>query len=258
MDNTPCNASPLISVRNLTIGYESKPILENLSFDIFPGEIFVIMGGSGCGKSSILKHLIGLLSPMEGEITIQNQSFTDISPEEKQYLQRGLGVLYQGGALWSSLNLLENVSLPLEEFTSLSEEAIELIAEYKLALVGLKGYENFYPSQISGGMRKRAALARALALDPTLLFLDEPSAGLDPITSKHLDELIQEIKGSLGTTIVLVTHELASIFSIGTRAIFLDGPSKSLLAIGTPKSLCNHPDPRIQQFLNRSTPNPSP
>lgn len=245
---------PILKVTNLTIGYGGTPILKDISFEVFPGEIFVIMGGSGCGKSSLLKHLMGLLTPIAGDIFHEGKNFTQSDPEEKNAILKKIGVLYQGGALWSSMTLQENVALPLEEFTHLSSDAIQLLVEYKLSLVGLKGYENFYPSQISGGMRKRAALARALALDPVLLFLDEPSAGLDPITSKRLDELIQEIKDGLGTTIVLVTHELESIFSIGTRAIFLDSISQSILATGTPKDLKENPQhPALQQFLNRKT-----
>ena len=245
---------PILKVTNLTIGYGGTPILKDISFEVFPGEIFVIMGGSGCGKSSLLKHLMGLLTPIAGDIFHEGKNFTQSDPEEKNAILKKIGVLYQGGALWSSMTLQENVALPLEEFTHLSSDTIQLLVEYKLSLVGLKGYENFYPSQISGGMRKRAALARALALDPVLLFLDEPSAGLDPITSKRLDELIQEIKDGLGTTIVLVTHELESIFSIGTRAIFLDSISQSILATGTPKDLKENPqNPALQQFLNRKT-----
>lgn len=249
---------PILEVKNLTIGYGGSPILKDISFQVFPGEIFVIMGGSGCGKSSLLKHLMGLLNPMTGDILHQGKNFTEKNPEEKNTILKQLGVLYQGGALWSSMTLQENVALPLEEFTNLSNDAIQLLTEYKLSLVGLKGYENFYPSQISGGMRKRAALARALALDPILLFLDEPSAGLDPITSRRLDELIQEIKDGLGTTIVLVTHELESIFSIGTRAIFLDSISQSILDEGNPLDLKeNSQHPAVKKFLNRKTTSPS-
>jgi len=246
-------AAPIISAQHLNIGYEDRLVLKDLSFDIYPGEIFVIMGGSGCGKSTLLKHLIGLHEPYSGQVYYQGEDFLDCPPERKIQLQRRFGVLYQGGALWSGLTLEENVALPLEELSTFSSEEIGLLVRYKLALVGLSGFEHFYPAQLSGGMRKRAALARAMALDPEILFFDEPSAGLDPITSRRLDELIFELKEGLGATIVLVTHELDSIFSIGTRAIFLDGPSQSLLAEGTPQELLEDDRyPQIQQFLSRS------
>ena len=242
----------IVSARNLTLGYGSAEVLRNVSFDIYPGEIFVVMGGSGCGKSTLLKHLIGLMKPLSGSIYYAGRDFFTAQPEERQALQRKFGVLYQGGALWSSLNLLENVSLPMEEFTNLSTREIKSLARYKLALVGLSGFDNFYPSELSGGMRKRAALARAMALDPDILFFDEPSAGLDPVTSRRLDDLILELREGLGSTIVLVTHELESIFAIGTRAIFLDAQSKSLIATGAPRELLeNALDQRVTQFLKR-------
>lgn len=243
-------SQPILSVRDLTVGYDNRIVLQSVNFDVMPGDIFVIMGGSGCGKSTLLKHLIGLKTPLSGTVYHEGEDFFKKSDKARQSLQRQFGVLYQGSALWSSLTLIENVSLPLEELTDLSPEIIYIIARYKLALVGLRGFEHFYPSELSGGMRKRAALARAMALDPKLLFFDEPSAGLDPITSRRLDDLILELKQTLGSTIILVTHELASIFSIGTQAIFLDGPSQSLIAQGTPKDLLHHnKDSRVQAFL---------
>ncbi len=248
----PLHQPAIVSARNLTLGYGSAEVLRNVSFDIYPGEIFVVMGGSGCGKSTLLKHLIGLMKPLSGSIYYSGRDFFTAQPEERQSLQRKFGVLYQGGALWSSLNLLENVSLPMEEFTNLSAREIKSLARYKLALVGLSGFDDFYPSELSGGMRKRAALARAMALDPDILFFDEPSAGLDPVTSRRLDDLILELREGLGSTIVLVTHELESIFAIGTRAIFLDGTSKSLIATGAPRELlANSADLRVTQFLRR-------
>lgn len=241
---------PIFSIKDLTIGYEDRVVLQSLNFDIMPGDVFVIMGGSGCGKSTLLKHLIGLKYPLSGQIEYCGEDFVSKTDFQRQALQREFGILYQGGALWSSLTLIENVSLPLEEFTDLSPEIIHIIARYKLALVGLKGFDDFYPAELSGGMRKRAALARAMVLDPKILFFDEPSAGLDPITSRRLDDLIFELKKTLGSTVVLVTHELASIFAIGTQAIFLDGISKSLIAQGSPHALLNeNQDPRIQAFL---------
>ncbi len=245
---------PILSARQLTLSYGDYKVLHDLSFDIYPGEIFIIMGGSGCGKSTLLKHLIGLMQPFSGAIYYSGRDFFASSAEEQKVLQRRIGVLYQGGALWSSLTLLENVCLPLEEFTSLSQREIQTIARYKLALVGLRGFESFYPAALSGGMRKRAALARAMALDPEILFFDEPSAGLDPISSRRLDDLILELQKGLNTTIVVVTHEIESIFAIGDRAIFLDAQEKTILASGTPQSLltnCKHP--RVQQFLKRES-----
>jgi phospholipid/cholesterol/gamma-HCH transport system ATP-binding protein len=210
------------------------------------------MGGSGCGKSTLLRHLVGLKEPAKGEIWYGTENFTRADLERRELMLRRFGVLYQSGALWSSMTLAENIGLPLGEFTELSAAEIREVAALKLALVGLKGFEDYYPSQISGGMQKRAGLARAMALDPDVLFFDEPSAGLDPISSHLLDELILELRDSLGATIVVVTHELASIFAIGNNSVFLDPDSRTMIAHGDPKELLAHSDdPKVRQFLTR-------
>jgi phospholipid/cholesterol/gamma-HCH transport system ATP-binding protein len=216
--------------------------------------VFVIMGGSGSGKSTLLKHLIGLKSPAAGRIVFEGDAF-DVSDEaSRTRVRRRMGVLYQSGALWSGLTLAENVALPLEEFTALDKGTIAEVVSFKLALVGLRGFEEFYPSAISGGMRKRAALARAIALDPDVLFFDEPSAGLDPISASRLDDLILELQASFGTTIVVVTHDLESIFRIADRALFLDIDRKTMTALGPPEELRDHPpNPQVHQFLTRSS-----
>ena len=241
-----------IMVRNMTMAYGSFVLMRDLNFVVRRGDIFIIMGGSGCGKSTVLRHLIGLKEPAAGEIIYGNVNFTRAGPEERERLLRRFGVLYQSGALWSSMTLAENVGLPLGEFTDLKPSQIREIAELKLALVGLKGFEDFYPNQISGGMQKRAGLARAMALDADILFFDEPSAGLDPISSRLLDNLILELRDSLGATIVVVTHELASIFSIANNCVFLDAESRTQIAAGNPKDLlANSKDPRVRRFLTR-------
>src|SRR3984893_2451405 len=241
-----------ITVRNLTMAFGSFVVMRDLNFTVRRGDIFVIMGGSGCGKSTLLRHMIGLIEPAAGEICYGNFNFTKGEPKERERMLRRFGVLYQAGALWGSMTLAENVGLPLEEFTDLSPNEIRQIAALKLALVGLKGFEDFYPSQISGGMQKRAGLARAMALDPEILFFDEPSAGLDPISSRMLDDLILEVRASLGTTIVGVTHELASIFAIGNNSVFLDPDSKTMIAQGDPKTLRDEcPDSKVRNFLLR-------
>jgi len=210
------------------------------------------MGGSGGGKSTLFRHMIGLNEPAKGEVLYGDVNFTRASPEERERLRRGVGVLYQSGALWSSMTLAENVGLPLGEFTDLSEQEIEEVASLKLALVGLKGFEDYFPSEISGGMQKRAGLARAMALDPDVLFLDEPSAGLDPISSRLLDDLILGLRDSLGATMVVVSHELASILSIGDDSIFLDTETRTLGAHGRPRDLLEHCDnPNVHRFLTR-------
>jgi phospholipid/cholesterol/gamma-HCH transport system ATP-binding protein len=246
-------ASPVIAVRDLTMAYGDFVLMRDLSFEIQQGEVFVIMGASGSGKSTLLRHFIGLKEPAKGEIYYGDVNFTRARRDERDAIMRGVGVLFQSGALYSSLSLAENIGLPLEQFVpELSGEEVRELASLKLSLVGLKGFEDFYPSEISGGMRKRAGLARALALDPEVLCIDEPSAGLDPISSKLLDELILELRDSLGTTVVIVTHELASIFDIATTSVFLDVQSRTMTAIGPPKELRDHsPDPAVREFLNR-------
>ncbi len=241
-----------IEVRNLTMAYGDFVVMRNLNFIVRRGEVFVIMGGSGCGKSTLLRHMIGLIEPARGEVLYNGVSFTRADRGHRDAMLRRFGVLYQGGALWSSMTLAENVGLPLEEFTDLARAEIREIACLKLALVGLRGFEDYYPSQISGGMQKRAGLARAMALDPEVLFFDEPSAGLDPISSRLLDNLIQQLRDSLGATVIIVTHELASIFAIGTNSVFLDADSKTMIAEGNPKKLLEETrDPKVRQFLTR-------
>jgi phospholipid/cholesterol/gamma-HCH transport system ATP-binding protein len=250
-------AEPHIIVRDLTMAYGSFVLMRDLNFIVRQGDIFIIMGGSGCGKSTLLRHLIGLIEPAKGEILYGNVNFTKADESQRAALLRRFGVLYQSGALWSSMTLAENVALPLAEFTDLTPAQLREIATLKLALVGLKGFEDFYPSQISGGMQKRAGLARAIALDPEILFFDEPSAGLDPISSRLLDELILELRASLGATIVVVTHELASIFTIGNNSVFLDADSRTMIASGDPKVLRDtSSNPTVRRFLTRGeTPN---
>jgi len=241
-----------ITVSNLTMAYGSFVLMRDLNFTVKRGDIFIIMGGSGCGKSTLLRHLVGLKEPATGEILYDDFNFTKAGPEEREQMLRRFGILYQSGALWSSMTLAENIGLPLGEFTDLSDAQIRKISSLKLALVGLKGFEDFYPSEISGGMQKRAGLARAIALDPEILFFDEPSAGLDPISSSLLDQLILELRNSLGSTIVIVTHELASIFAIANNSVFLDAESRTQIATGDPhEMLANSKDPRVQQFLTR-------
>jgi len=243
---------PRITIKDLTMAYGSFVIQHDLNFSIQPGAIFIIMGGSGCGKSTLLRHLIGLMPPAKGEVLYDSESFWAATPADRERMLRRFGVLYQSGALWSSMTLAENVALPLGEYTDLSAREIRDVVSLKLALVGLAGFEDFYPSEISGGMRKRAGLARAMALDPDILFFDEPSAGLDPLSSRRLDDLILEIRDSLGATVVVVTHELASIFTIGDSGVFLDAETKTMLAVGDPKTLRDTaPEPKIRAFLRR-------
>jgi phospholipid/cholesterol/gamma-HCH transport system ATP-binding protein len=241
-----------ITVRDLTMAYGDFVLMRDLDFEIKRGDVFVIMGGSGCGKSTLLRHLIGLKEPAKGEIYYGSENFTEAPKARRDEILRRTGVLYQSGALWSSMTLAENVALPLGEFTDLNPAEIREIASLKLALVGLKGFEDYYPSQISGGMQKRAGLARAMALDPEILYFDEPSAGLDPISSKLLDDLILELKDSLGSTVVVVTHELSSIFAIATDSVFLDPESRTMLATGSPVELRDHSDNlKVRRFLLR-------
>jgi phospholipid/cholesterol/gamma-HCH transport system ATP-binding protein len=248
----PKDGPPPITVKNLTMAYGNFVLMKDINFTVKHSDIFIIMGGSGSGKSTLLRHMLGLIEPAKGEIWYGDFNFTKAEPEPREEMLRHFGVLYQSGALWSSMTLAENVGLPLGEFTDLSDEEIREVASLKLALVGLKGFEDYYPSQISGGMQKRAGLARAIALDPEILFFDEPSAGLDPISSRLLDDLILELRDNLGATIVVVTHELASIFAIGNNSVFLDAESKTVIAQGDPKDLLkNCKDPRVRAFLTR-------
>ncbi|HEA68370.1 MAG TPA: ATP-binding cassette domain-containing protein [Desulfobacterales bacterium] len=243
---------PHITVKDLTMAYGDFVLMRDVDFIVNRGDIFIIMGGSGCGKSTLLRAMVGLKSPAQGRVLYQETSFWETSPRERNRIMRNMGILYQSGALWSSMTLSENISLPLEEYTDLNLEQIGEVVSLKLALVGLAGFENFYPSEISGGMRKRAALARAMALDPEILFFDEASAGLDPISAHRLDELILEIRDSLGATVVMVTHELASIFAIGNNSVFLDADTRTMIAAGNPKKLRDEsPDPKVRAFLRR-------
>jgi phospholipid/cholesterol/gamma-HCH transport system ATP-binding protein len=246
------SAKAYITVRDLTMAYGSFVIMRDMTFTISQGDVFIIMGGSGSGKSTLLRHLIGLNQPAGGAIFYGNQDFTRADAIQREQILRGAGVLFQSGALWSTMTLAENIGLLLEEYTDLSPAEIREVAALKLALVGLKGFEDYYPSQISGGMQKRAGLARAMALDPGILFFDEPSSGLDPISARLLDELILDLRDSLGTTVVVVTHDLASIFTIGTNSIFLDADRKTISAQGPPKELLAHTqDPQLRNFLTR-------
>jgi phospholipid/cholesterol/gamma-HCH transport system ATP-binding protein len=244
--------TPHIIVSDLTMAYGDFVIQRDLSFTINYSDIFIIMGGSGCGKSTLLRHLIGLKSPAKGQVFYGDINFWDITPDERSRIMKKCGILYQKGALWSSMTLAENVALPLEEYSGLSHSNIKEIVSLKLALVGLAGYEEFYPSEISGGMQKRAGLARAMALDPEILFFDEPSAGLDPVSARRLDDLILELRDSLGTTVVIVTHELASIFAIGNNSVFLDAETRTMIAQGDPnRMLAETDDPKVKEFLTR-------
>lgn len=243
---------PAIDVSGLDCGYDGKVLLKDLNFQVKRGEIFFIIGGSGCGKSTLLRHLIGLRAPMSGKVLFFGECFNEADETRRREMLKRIGVLYQGGALWSSLTLLENVMLPLAEYTPLNAAEREELAAMKLAQVGLTNYESYFPAEISGGMKKRAGLARALALDPAIVFFDEPSAGLDPITSRKLDELIVNLRDLLGMTCVVVSHELASIFDIADRVIMLDKNARGIIAGGDPRELLkNSPDPRVREFLGR-------
>lgn len=242
--------TPYIEVKNLTVAYGTKIIQRELTFSVAEKDIFVIMGGSGCGKSSLLRVLMGLLKPKVGQILYNGVDFWK-SKEEQEKILKSIGVMFQGGALWTSRTLAENIAIPLKQYTCLNDRQIFDLARYKLAQVGLSGFEHYYPSEISGGMRKRAGIARALALDPSFVFLDEPSAGLDPVSSAKLDELILQLRSSLNMTIVIVTHELASIFAVADNAIWLDAKTKTLLAQGSPRYLVDNGPEVVRKFLKR-------
>ena len=245
-------SEPYIAIHDLTMAYGSFVVMRDLTFTINRGDIFIIMGGSGCGKSTLMKILVGLKEPATGKVLYDGASFWDAEPAEKDRLMRCFGVLYQRGALWSSMTLAENVALSLEEYTDLNAGQIRELVSLKLSLVGLAGFEEYYPSEISGGMQKRAGMARAMALDPDILFFDEPSAGLDPISARLLDNLIIQLSKSFGSTVVVVTHELASIFAIGNNSVFLDTEAKTMIATGDPKKLlAESKDPRVRNFLTR-------
>jgi phospholipid/cholesterol/gamma-HCH transport system ATP-binding protein len=246
------NQEPHITVEDLTMAYGDFVIQRELNFTVNRGDVFIIMGGSGCGKSTILRGLVGLKQPAQGKVFYGGTSFWDADPSEREFMMRNFGVSYQAGALWSSMTLAENVALPLSEYTDLNSSQIREVCSLKLSLVGLAGFEEFYPSEISGGMQKRAALARAMALDPEVLFFDEPSAGLDPISARLLDDLILELRDSLGSTVVVVTHELASIFAIGNNSVFLDPETRTMLETGDPKKLRDEsPIAKVRNFLSR-------
>ena len=246
-------ATPHIEIRNLTMAYGEFVVQHDLNFVVNKGDIFVIMGGNGCGKSTLMRALIGLQRPAKGTVLYDGEDFWNVDPDRRELLKRRLGIMFQGGALWSSLTLAENVALPLNEYTDLSPRRIDEIVSFKLALVGLAGFEDFYPSELSGGMKKRAGLARAMALDPDTLIIDEPSSGLDPLTASRLDDLILELRDSLDTTILVITHELASILGIGNNSVFLDADSHTMIATGNPKEALQSGDPKVRHFLSRGT-----
>jgi phospholipid/cholesterol/gamma-HCH transport system ATP-binding protein len=246
-----------VTVKDLTMAYGDFAIQRNLNFTIQHGDIFLIMGGNGCGKSTIMRALVGLKEPAKGQVLYEGINFWEAEPGERDRTMRRFGVMFQSGALWSSMTLAENVALSLEEYTDLSPGQIREVVSLKLGMVGLSGFEEFYPSEISGGMQKRAGVARAMALDPDILFFDEPSAGLDPVSSRRLDDLILELRESLGSTMVVVTHELASIFAIGDNSVFLDPETRTMIASGHPKKLlAESRDPKVHKFLTRGEEGP--
>jgi phospholipid/cholesterol/gamma-HCH transport system ATP-binding protein len=243
---------PIIQVRDLRVGYGDVIILDHVSFNVYEGEVFVILGGSGCGKSTLLKAIIGLIPPQSGQIILDGDEISTEDEAKLQAVLRKIGVLYQGAALFGSMTVGENVALPIQEYTRLPSESVDMLVRMKLGLVNLQGYENHFPSELSGGMKKRAGLARAMALNPKILFFDEPSAGLDPITSSELDDLILHLNRILGTTMVIVTHELESIFTVAQRIIMLDKNSKGIIAEGDPRYLRDHSqNPFVKRFFNR-------
>jgi phospholipid/cholesterol/gamma-HCH transport system ATP-binding protein len=244
--------TPRITVRDLTMAFGDFVVMRDLNFAVGRGEVFIIMGGSGSGKSTLLRHMIGLEEPAKGEIFYNEENFTRADGEGRQRILKRVGVLFQSGALWSSMTLAENIGLLLEDNTDLDAEEIREVASLKLSLVGLKGFEDYYPSEISGGMQKRAGLARAIALDPDVLFFDEPSAGLDPVSARRLDELILELRDSLGATVIVVTHDVASILTIGDNSVFLDTDTRTIIAHGHPRELlARSDDPKVRAFLTR-------
>ncbi len=244
--------SAAIEVSQLTMKYGSNLIQQDLTFKVHKGDVFVIMGGSGCGKSTLLKHMIGLYQPAAGTIAYEGRDYFSATDNQQLEMRKRWGVTYQSGALFSAMTLAENVGFPLTQYTRMKPAEVFDLVRYKLALVGLAGYENYYPSQISGGMAKRAGLARAMALDPDVLFFDEPSAGLDPLSARRLDDLILQLSQSLGVTIVIVTHELESIFAIGSNGVFLDAQTKTQLDTGAPSYMLNHSSqPLVRDFLSR-------
>jgi phospholipid/cholesterol/gamma-HCH transport system ATP-binding protein len=245
------SAVPHIEVRDLTMAYGDFVVQRDLNFVVNKRDIFVIMGGNGCGKTTLMRALAGLQRPARGTVLYDGEDFWNVPPEDQERIKRRLGIMFQGGALWSSLTLAENVALPLSEYTDLPPNRINEIVSFKLALVGLAGFEEFYPSELSGGMRKRAGLARAMALDPEILIVDEPSSGLDPLTARRLDDLILELRDSLGATIVVVTHELASILTIGSNSIYLDTDTHTMIATGNPRQALMSGDPKVRRFLTR-------
>lgn len=246
------NTKPIIQVEDVTIAYDDHIVMKDINFEVRQGEVFIILGGSGCGKSTLLKNMISLYKPVTGKILINDKDIVTAEGSELREILKTIGVMYQNGALFGSMNILDNICLVLEEFTNLPRDAMELVAQMKLKVVGLEGSAYKMPSELSGGMKKRAAIARAMALDPKILFLDEPGAGLDPITSAQLDELIQELSRSLNITFVIVTHELPSIFAVADRVIMLDKNTKTIIASGKPDELRDNSDnPWVRQFFNR-------
>ncbi len=242
-------AEDVIRVRGLTMGFGDRVVVRDLDFAVRRGEVYVVMGPSGCGKTTLLRHLLGLEEPMAGDVRYGGEDFTRAPRDVRERILRRVGVLFQGAALWTSMTLAENVALPLEQFTSLDAAAIRDLVRLKLSLVGLRGFEDYYPWELSGGMQKRAGLARALALDPELLFIDEPSASLDPPTARRLDALVLRLRDALGTTAIVVTHDVATIVGIGTRALFLDGGEQRAIAEGPPSELRAQGPPAVRAFF---------
>ncbi len=245
---------PHIEVSGLAVGYGDYVVQRDLDFTVNQGDIFVVMGGNGCGKTTLMRALVGLQAPLAGTVRYGGEDFWNAPEERRQRLQRRLGILFQGGALWSSLTLAENVALPLSEYTALTQAQIDEVVAFKLALVGLAGFGDFHPSELSGGMKKRAGLARAMALDPDILVIDEPSSGLDPLTARRLDELIVELRDSLGTTVVVVTHDLASILAIGDNSVYLDADTHTMIATGHPRDALQNGNAKVRHFLTRGNP----